>query len=166
MTNLVNSARGSARAALARALALLGLWIVLIGAKPADLAIGLVTVTAATWTSLHLLAPSGTRVRARTVARARAPLPVAVGGCRMGRRAARARSAAAVASRLRAPIPVRLPPGTARNAFITLTSLLPGTVPAGDEGGTLVYHCLDVDQPVVSQLAAEEAALSRVLGHD
>jgi hypothetical protein len=30
----------------------------------------------------------------------------------------------------------------------------------------LVYHCLDVDQPVVEQLAAEEAALSRVLGDD
>ena len=59
--------------------------------------------------------------------------------------------------------PVRFPPGTARNAFAALTSLLPGTVPAGDEDGQLVYHCLDVDQPVVSQLAAEEAALSRAL---
>jgi hypothetical protein len=29
-----------------------------------------------------------------------------------------------------------------------------------------VYHCLDIDQPVVSQLAAEEAALSRALGDD
>jgi multicomponent Na+:H+ antiporter subunit E len=36
-------------------------------------------------------------------------------------------------------------------------------VPAGDEDGKLVYHCLDVDQPVMSQLAAEEAALARAL---
>ena len=62
--------------------------------------------------------------------------------------------------------PVGFPPGTARNAFTTLTSLLPGTVPAGEEGGAVLYHCLDVDQPVVSQLAAEEAALSRALGDD
>jgi multicomponent Na+:H+ antiporter subunit E len=50
--------------------------------------------------------------------------------------------------------------------FTALTSLLPGTVPAGEESGQLVYHCLDVDQPVVSQLAAEEAALSRALRND
>jgi multicomponent Na+:H+ antiporter subunit E len=62
--------------------------------------------------------------------------------------------------------PVRFPPGTARNAFTTLTSLLPGTVPAGHDREGLVYHCLDVDQPVVPQLAAEEAALSRALGDD
>ena len=59
--------------------------------------------------------------------------------------------------------PVSFPPGIARNAFATLTSLLPGTVPAGDENGQLVYHCLDVDQPVASQLAAEEAALTRAI---
>jgi multicomponent Na+:H+ antiporter subunit E len=62
--------------------------------------------------------------------------------------------------------PVRFPPGPARNTFTTLTSLLPGTVPAGDEHGQLVYHCLDIDQPVVSQLAAEEAALTRAMRDD
>jgi multicomponent Na+:H+ antiporter subunit E len=62
-----------------------------------------------------------------------------------------------------AAYPVGFPPGPARNTFATLTSLLPGTVPAGDEDGKLVYHCLDVDQPVLSQLAAEEAALARAL---
>jgi multicomponent Na+:H+ antiporter subunit E len=62
--------------------------------------------------------------------------------------------------------PVRFPPGPARNAFTTLTSLLPGTVPAGGESGQVVYHCLDVDQPIVSQLAADEAALARALRHD
>ena len=54
----------------------------------------------------------------------------------------------------------------ARNTFATFTSLLPGTVPAGDESGQPVYHCLDVGQPVVSQLSAEEAALARARGHD
>jgi multicomponent Na+:H+ antiporter subunit E len=58
------------------------------------------------------------------------------------------------------------PLGSARNAFAALTSLLPGTVPSGDEGSRLIYHCLDVDQPVVSQLAAEEAALRHAIRHD
>lgn len=62
--------------------------------------------------------------------------------------------------------PVRFAAGTARNIFTTLTSLLPGTVPAGAENGQLVYHCLDIDQPIVSQLAAEEAALSQALRND
>ena len=130
-----------------------------------DLPVGALAAAAATWASLRLLPPGPL-----------APSPVAlvrlalrflcqsvVAGCRC--RAARARSATAVAAGLR-DLPGRFPPGTARNAFSTLTSLLPGTVPAGDESGQLVYHCLDVDQPVVSQLAAEEAALSRALGDD
>jgi multicomponent Na+:H+ antiporter subunit E len=50
--------------------------------------------------------------------------------------------------------------------FTTLTSLLPGTVPTGEENGKLLYHCLDVEQPVIAELAAEEAALIRALYND
>jgi multicomponent Na+:H+ antiporter subunit E len=39
-------------------------------------------------------------------------------------------------------------------------------VPTGEENGQLVYHCLDVEQPVVTELAAEEAALVRALYND
>jgi multicomponent Na+:H+ antiporter subunit E len=62
--------------------------------------------------------------------------------------------------------PVRFPPGRTRNTFATLTSLLPGTVPAGYQNGQIVYRCLDINQPVVSQLAAEEAALAQALGNE
>ena len=56
--------------------------------------------------------------------------------------------------------PVGLPPGTSRNLFTSVTSLMPGTLPAGtDESGRLIYHCLDVDQPVVRELGQEEARL-------
>jgi len=55
-------------------------------------------------------------------------------------------------------------PGNGRNAFAALTGLLPGTVPAGEDETSLLYHCLDVGQPVAKQLAAEEAALRRTLG--
>jgi multicomponent Na+:H+ antiporter subunit E len=49
--------------------------------------------------------------------------------------------------------------------FTTLMSLLPGTVPTGLHGdGVLLIHCLDVEQPVAAQLAAEEAQFVRVIG--
>ena len=59
--------------------------------------------------------------------------------------------------------PLDFPPGLARNTFATITSLLPGTVPSGEDNGTLVYHCLDTAQPVVEQLWQEERLLSRAL---
>jgi multicomponent Na+:H+ antiporter subunit E len=60
---------------------------------------------------------------------------------------------------------VGLPPGAARNLFATLMSLLPGTVPTGsDERGGILIHCLDVEQPVVAQLAVEEALFVRAIG--
>ena len=65
--------------------------------------------------------------------------------------------------------PVRLPSGPACNAFTTLTSMMPGTLPAGvDDHGALLYHCLDVEQPVAAQLAIDEGLLIRALGetHD
>ena len=49
-----------------------------------------------------------------------------------------------------------LPRGAARNAFATVTSLLPGTVPAEDDDSGILYHCLDTAQPVAEQLATEE----------
>jgi multicomponent Na+:H+ antiporter subunit E len=59
--------------------------------------------------------------------------------------------------------PTGLPRGLRRNVFATLTSLLPGTVPTGELEGQLFYHCLDVEQPVLAELAAEEEALVRAL---
>ena len=58
----------------------------------------------------------------------------------------------------------RLAPGARRNAFTSYTSLLPGTVPCGDEEGEIVFHCLDVRQPIAEQLAEEERRLTQVLG--
>jgi multicomponent Na+:H+ antiporter subunit E len=43
-------------------------------------------------------------------------------------------------------------------------SLLPGTLPCGPaEGNGLTVHCLDVTQPVLEQLAAEEALCMQTL---
>jgi multicomponent Na+:H+ antiporter subunit E len=119
-------------------------------------------VVAATWTSLHLLPPGGSRPSPLAMARLalRFLCQSVLAGVDVARRALDPRLPLRPGF---ATYPVRFPPGAARNAFTTLTSLLPGTVPAGEVQGQLVYHCLDVDQPVVSQLAAEEAALSRAL---
>jgi multicomponent Na+:H+ antiporter subunit E len=59
----------------------------------------------------------------------------------------------------------RFPPGPARNTFCAITTLLPGTLPCGeDANGDLVIHCLVVSPDVPAQLAAEEALLLRALG--
>ena len=61
--------------------------------------------------------------------------------------------------------PIRIAAGPARNAFCALESLLPGTLPAGsNDQGALVVHCLDVDQPILAQMAADEALFVAAFG--
>ena len=150
-----------ARAACARGAGFLALWIVLIG--PGHMPMGLLTAVAATWTSLHLLPPTGTSLRlAALVALALRFLWQSVlAGWDVARRAFDPRLPVCPGF---TTYSVRFPPGPARNVFTALTSLMPGTVPAGEDDGSLVYHCLDTQQPVAAQLALEEAALTRVLG--
>ncbi|WP_371261347.1 hypothetical protein [Bradyrhizobium sp. WSM1253] len=50
--------------------------------------------------------------------------------------------------------------------FATLTSLLPGTVPAAEDDAHILYHCLNIENPAVAELAEEEAALVRALYND
>ena len=150
-----------ARAACARGAGSFALWVVLIG--PGHPVTGLFTAAAATWTSLRLLPPAPQRLRlAPLVALALQFLWLSVlAGWDVARRALDPRLPVCPGFIV---YPVRLPPGPARNVFTTLTSLLPGTVPAGEDGTSLLYHCLDTTQPVAAELAAEEAALGRVLG--
>jgi multicomponent Na+:H+ antiporter subunit E len=153
----------SRRAALVRGAGFLAFWLVLIGADRSHLAAGVVAAAAGAWTSLRLLPPAPQRVRLAAL--------LALALRFLGKSVVAGWDVAWRALDPRLPVrpgfvayPVRFPPGPARNLFTTLTSLLPGTVPAGDEGGALVYHCLDVEQPVAAELAAEEALLSRALG--
>jgi multicomponent Na+:H+ antiporter subunit E len=153
---------GRRRAAIARGAGFLALWVVLIGLDPIDLAVGACAAAAATWTSLRLLPPEAGRVRFAVLV---ALLPrflwqSVVAGVDVARRAFHPR----------VPLqpdfvayPVNLPRGQARNAFETITSLLPGTVPCDEDAQTIIYHCLDIGQPVVEQLAADERAYGRAL---
>jgi multicomponent Na+:H+ antiporter subunit E len=151
-----------ARAALVRGAGFLAFWIVLIGTDAGHVAVGVVTAAIATWVSLRLLPPGAIRAYpgALPALALRFVWLSVVAGWDVARRALDPRMPLRPGF---VTYPVRFPPGPARTVFSTLTSLLPGTVPAGDDGTALLYHCLDVEQPVESQLAAEEAMLSRTL---
>jgi multicomponent Na+:H+ antiporter subunit E len=123
-----------------------------------------VAALAATWVSLRLL-PSGTnhtQPLALTKVALRFLYQSVLAGADVARRALDPRLPLDPGF---IPYSTGLPPGTARNAFTALMSLLPGTVPVGsDRSGALVIHCLDIQQPVAAQLADEEALLVRVMG--
>ena len=155
--------RALSRSAVARAVGLFVVWLILTGGNRADLVAGAVAALAAAWASLRLLPPGTARMAPGATARLvlRFLRQSVVAGADVARRALDPRLP------LRPGLvvyPVRLLPGPMRNMFTALMSLLPGTVPTGsDASGGLVVHCLDVKQPVIAQLAAEEAVFARVV---
>ncbi len=153
---------GLLRAIVLRWLAYLALWVALIGLNPLDLVVGALASAVATWASLRLLPPGTHPVRLtalpelvlRFLARS------VTAGIDVARRAFSLRMPMQPGSlRYR----TGYPRGPARNAFASLTSLLPGTLAVGDDTPGLLYHCLDLRQPVAAELAAEEREISRVL---
>lgn len=149
--------------AITRGAGFLGLWVVLIGLDPLDLAVGVGAAAAATWASLRLLPPGTHRPRLAALPglALRFLRQSVVAGWDVARRAF---DPALPLKTGFVVYPVRFPRGPTRNAFASLTSLLPGTVPCRDDEQGLTYHCLDVGQPVAEQLGAEEAVLARALG--
>jgi multicomponent Na+:H+ antiporter subunit E len=137
-------------------------WVLLIGFKPVDLVVGIAAAAAATWASLVLL-PSGS-LRLRLVGLPRYGLHFLWQSVVAGIGVARLAFAPRLTLRtgLISYLP-HYPYGSQRNVFASLTSLLPGTVALGDNPRSILYHCVDTGQPIVEQLVAEEAALSRVL---
>jgi multicomponent Na+:H+ antiporter subunit E len=160
---MANSAAKPPRGALlGRGLGYFALWIVLMGFKPDQLAYGGLTAVVAAWVSLKLL-PAGTlRVRPWHLL---ALVPrflwqSVVAGVDVARRAFDPRLPLSPGFIVYRP---RVAPGMARNVFTSYSSLLPGTVPCGEVDGGVVYHCLDVGQPIVEQLGIEEARLVRAI---
>jgi multicomponent Na+:H+ antiporter subunit E len=151
------------RPTLVRAVGFLIIWIILSGGL-SDLLPGLVAVAAATGVSLWSLPP--VEHRAAPLALARFALRFlgqsVVSGADVARRALDPRLPLRPGFVL---YPTGLPPSAARSMFTALMSLLPGTVPiASAEKGRLLIHCLDVEQPVAEQLAAEEARFVEAIG--
>jgi multicomponent Na+:H+ antiporter subunit E len=138
--------------------------LILFGHNPADLVVATLAAVGATWVSLRLL-PSG-QFNVHPVALTEFVLRFLyksiVAGIDVARRVVDPRLP------LEPGIVIyhtHLPQGVTRSAFCTEISLLPGTLPCGfDDKGGVAIHCLDVTQPVVEQLAAEEALFTRALG--
>jgi multicomponent Na+:H+ antiporter subunit E len=151
------------RTAVVRGLAYLALWLVLMpSAKPADLVIGILSAVAATFVSMRLLPPATGCVNfdALLMLAPHFLWESVKAGVDVARRALTPRLQLAPGF---VSCPLDFPPGLARNTFATITSMMPGTVPAGEDNDALVYHCLDTAEPVVDQLWKEEALLSRAL---
>ena len=149
--------------AILRTVAFFGFWLVLTDAAAADLAAGIAAAIAAAWASLRLMPPQNWDMR-----------PLRVVGLVLRFFCQTAIAGIDVAWRALDPrLPLRpgivtyhplLPPGVKRNTFLTIMSLMPGTLPSGEDGGGIAIHCLDVAQPVAEQLATEESLFVRALG--
>jgi multicomponent Na+:H+ antiporter subunit E len=150
--------------AISRAAGFFGFWLALTGADAADLAAGAIAAVAGTWASLRLMPAQQWHLR-----------PIRLAGYVLHFLRQSIAAGTDVAWRALDPrLPLRpglvvyqarLPPGTERDAFCAIMSLLPGTLPCGTaDDDSLTIHCLDVTQPVVEQLAAEEALWVQTLG--
>ena len=151
------------RAAGLRAIGYAILWLMLAGSSPGDLTAGAVATLAATWTSLRLLPPSEGRLQPAVLARLalRFLHQSVVAGADVARRALDPQLPLRPGFVI---YPVGIRPGPVRNMFTTLMSVMPGTVPtAWHASGGLLIHCLDVAQPIMGQLSAEEALFARVI---
>ena len=154
---------GNFRSAIFRAAGYFGFWLVLTDADSADVAAGLVAAVAATWASLRLMPAERWNLH---------PVELAKFILHFLRQSIVAGTDVALrALDPRLPLQpgfvvyqTQFPPGPKRSMFCAIMSLLPGTLPCGPEGDGLAIHCLDTTQPVVEQLAAEEAFCLRALG--
>jgi multicomponent Na+:H+ antiporter subunit E len=154
------------RAAMARAAGFLAFWLMVSGWSAADLPVGIAAVGLATWTSLRFLPalPMRPRWAALTALGVNFFRQSVVSGTDVARRAL---SPDMRLSPGFVRCPLRLPPGGARSAFCALSSLMPGTLPTGDdESGALLVHGLDVRQPIAANLSAEEELFIRAVGND
>jgi multicomponent Na+:H+ antiporter subunit E len=158
-----DSALSLKRAAAFRAALFLAFWLMISGWAPADLPVGLAAVAGATWISLRFSPPGGSQLRIAALASLAASFlrQSIVSGADVAWRALNPKL------QLRpgfVACPLHLPPGGARSAFCSLSSLMPGTLPTGtDENGALLVHCLDVGQPVAANLAEEERLFIRAV---
>ena len=150
--------------AIFRATGFFGFWLVLTGADAGDLAAGLVAAVAATWASLRLMPAQPWNLRPIKLAK------FALHFLRQSIAAGIDVAWRALDPQLRLQpgfvvYPAQLPPGTTREAFCAIMSLMPGTLPCGTtKDNALTIHCLDVTQPVAEQLAAEEVLCMQILG--
>lgn len=149
------------RTALVRWFLFLVFWSALIGLSFSALTVGVIAAAGATWASLRLLPPGPQHVRlgALVVLLPRFLWQSLLAGWDVARRAFDPRLPLRPGF---VAFPSAYAPGHLRNTFATISSLMPGTLPCGESGDEIIFHCLDVGQPILEQLAAEEKVLARV----
>ncbi len=153
----------SARSLLPRFVALLVFWLILEGAKPLGLVIGIPAAALATWLAIRLIPPRGGYIS-----------PVALlafcGHFLLGS------FLAGIDVAIRALNP-RLPLRTGfvscpcgisrgrRDLFLAASSLMPGSLPVEEEAdGLIILHALDVEQPHAAQMAENEVRFAAAIG--
>jgi multicomponent Na+:H+ antiporter subunit E len=160
------SSRRSWRTILLRGLGYFVIWMIMVGGGLENVLPGIGAALLAAWASLRLMPPDPGNAHVRPLASLRLFVRFVWGSVVAGVDIARRAFSPSLPLKLGYVVyPVGLPPSAARNLFMSVTSLMPGTLPAGtDDSGGLIYHCLDVDLPVLQQLEQEEALLVQALG--
>lgn len=138
-------------------------WIAMAGTGALDLVVGLVAAALAAWTSLLLLPPGLVSISPAGLARLalRFPRQSLIAGIDVARRAFDP------GLPLRPGLvscPATLGPGLARDTFLALASLQPGSLPIAEGAdGTVLLHVLDTRQPNAERFAAEEVVFNAAL---
>lgn len=151
------------RAAAFRGVLFLVVWVIVGGWALVDLPVGIVTAALASRVSLKLMPSRGVRLHygAMVLLGLDFLRESVVSGMDVARRAF---SPKLDINPGYVVCPLRTPEGPAQGAFLTLASLLPGTLPTGfDDSGGLIVHALDVNTPVAKGLAEEEALFLRTI---
>lgn len=139
------------------------IWLVVASLKFADLPIGIAAAALALWISLRLWPPHPISLRPVPIARLTSRLL----GCSILAGVDVARRALLPRLDLRpgfVTTPLSLQSGGTRSAFLLYESLQPGTLPTGVDSDHLQVHCLDISQPVIEAIEADEALFKRVIG--
>lgn len=141
------------------------IWLIVANWKLADLPIGIAAAALALWISLTLWRPHPVNLRPAPFAR----LTLRLLGCSILAGADVARRALLPRLDLRPGFivtPLTLQSGGTRNVFLLYQSLQPGTLPTGVEGDHVQVHCLDIGQPVIEAIEADEALFKRAIGRE
>lgn len=143
-------------AVLGRGAALYLVWVAMAGTDLAELAVGLPAAALATRASLKLLPPGMAGLAPGALLRFALDLPVrsliaGIGVARLALGSGRLEHAGIVACRL------ELPPGVARETFLALASLQPGSLPVEErEGGTALVQAIDARDDVAGAFSREQ----------
>ena len=139
-------------------------WLIISDAARGALVVGALVAALAVWVSLQLVPVGTASLRPVAMAREAARLvgQAVLAGIDVARRVFDPRLPIA-------PGMVRYScavlTGRDRDIFYAVTSLLPGTVPAGEGAdGVLQVHCLDMEQAVTAAMARDETLLARAMG--